>query len=109
MDDLLQKYKTRIESLSISKEDKDKIFSNFNSEIHFKLMNSFVDTLTDEQLKAIDNAGTEEEVLRVYFQLLNESLELPEFLQFIEQVYTEAMLKALSELPSIDASLGTTK
>lgn len=102
MEDLFQKYKERIEALSISDEDKKKIYDSFYSELQFKLVNSCFDTMTDEQKKSIAEASTDEEALRVYFQILNESIEIPEFLQFIEQVYTEAMTKAFSELPSSD-------
>lgn len=102
MDELFQKYKVRIESLPISQEDKEKLYNNFYNEIQFKLVNSFFDTLTTEQKRSIAEASTDEEAIRIYFQLLNESIELPEFLQFIEQVYTEAMTKALSELPNLE-------
>lgn len=102
MDDLLQKYKERINSLPIAQSDKDNLYSNLTQELNFKLMNSFLDTLTDEQLKLINETTSDEETIRVYFSILSESIEIPEFLQFIEQVYTVAMTKALSELPSFD-------
>ncbi|OGF98878.1 hypothetical protein A3D78_03290 [Candidatus Gottesmanbacteria bacterium RIFCSPHIGHO2_02_FULL_39_14] len=99
MDDLFEKYKQRINSLPISEEEKDKLFNNFATELQFNLTNAFADTLTDEQLKKIDEAVNDEETLRIYFSILNESLELPEFLDFIEQTYTDIMTKTLSSLP----------
>lgn len=100
MDDLFDKYKERINSLPISPAVKEEIYTNFHMEIQTKLLGSFVDTLTMEQQKSIAEASTDEEAARVFFSLLSESLEIPEFLQFVEQVYTDAMMKALSELPS---------
>ena len=104
MDDLLQQYRQRIDALAISEENKKHIFDNFISEIQFKLVNSFFDTLTDKQKKDIAEASTDEEAMKIYFDLMNQSIEIPEFLQFIEQIYTEAMTKALSELPSPTAT-----
>ena len=99
MDNLLKKYKSRIESLAISQSDKDKLCDNFFSEIQFKLANSFVNTLTDEQKKLLAYANSDEELVQVYLQLLNKSIDIPEFLDYIEQVYTDSMIKAISEIP----------
>ncbi|OGK14364.1 hypothetical protein A3I50_02095 [Candidatus Roizmanbacteria bacterium RIFCSPLOWO2_02_FULL_37_9] len=99
MDDLFQKYQEKISSLALSSKAKQEIFQNFYFELQFQLINSFFDTLTDNQKKEIAEASSDEEAIRLYFRFLNESVEIPEFLQFIEQIYSEAMTKALDSLP----------
>lgn len=105
MDELFKKYKERITALGIAEQDKEKIYNNFFTEIQFKLVNSFFDTLTDEQKELIAKAETDEEIVKTYFSLLSESIEIPEYLQFIEQVYTEAMMKAIAQLPAFNTSV----
>lgn len=104
MDELFLKYKQRILALNISTEDKEKIYNQFYEELQFKLLDSFFETLTEDQKKSIEKADTDEEAIRIFFDLLNESVEIPEFLQFIEQIYTDTMTKMLADLPSFEIS-----
>lgn len=103
MDDLLKKYKEKIEVLPISSENKSKIYDSFYDELQFKLLDAFVDTLTPDQQKQIADASSDEEAVKIYFSLLNESVEMPEFVEFIEKIYTEILEKALKELPSSES------
>lgn len=101
MDELFQKYKQRIEALNISQKDKERIYSNIYNEIQYKLVNSFFKSLTPKQKKSIAETESDEEALEIYFRLILDSLQRTEVIHSLEEIYTQSMMQALSEIPEI--------
>lgn len=95
----LSKYKEKLSHLPLNELEKARIFQDFQGQLLRKLLDGFYNKLTEEEKDKLTGGDTVEKMIEIYFTLLLEKIDYPDFIDYFDQTYINILSEALSNLP----------
>lgn len=96
---LLSRYKEKLSHLPLNELEKAHIFQDFQGTLLRKLLDAFYHKLTIEEKDKLTGGDTVDQMIEIYFSLLLEKIDYPDFIEYFDKTYIDILSEAVSGLP----------